>query len=49
MRFPYTEVYHRMGIGWGKRDPYYRKRMSTNFLGSHHTMGLAASSRAIGN
>ena len=49
MDFLYAEVYHRIGIGWEKRNPYYGKSISTNFPDSPHTMGFVAFSHTMGS
>ena len=49
MHFPYAEVYHRMGIRWEKKHPYYRKSMSISFPDFPHTMGFVAFSLTVGN
>ena len=49
MHFPYAKVYHRMGIEWEKKHPYYGKSMIINFLDFPHTMCFVAFSRTVGN
>ena len=49
MHFPFAEVYHKMGIRWGKQHPYYGKSMIIDFPDFPHTMRFVAFSHTVGN